>query len=123
MLTRGHKLKTYVKLQVLDKAVQDFDAVPAVWVDFFVGRVDIKPASQGETIEGSRLVSPISHTVQMRWRPGVTTKMRFLIDDATISSTNDYTDNPDKRVLEIEQVVDVDERHRWLNIGCIEVQR
>lgn len=65
----------------------------------------VRPRSGSEQGAGEALQASVTHEVWMRWRPGVTSEMRLVLG---------------ARVLEINAVIDVDERRRWLKCLCTE---
>lgn len=77
------------------------------WINGPTVYADVKPSSGREQVNSEAVQSVISHVVTIRYRTGVTAKNRLLYGG---------------RVLEILAVVDVDERHRWLELTCSEGQ-
>lgn len=79
--------------------VEDWKDVATVWAA-------IKPMRGNERYEAQQVQSTLTHKVIMRYRAGIKPQMRILYGN---------------RVFEIEAVIDVDERHRWLELLCSEV--
>jgi SPP1 family predicted phage head-tail adaptor len=78
---------------------------PAAWTDAIVAWADIQPAAGRSQLAGEAQASPVTHTVTIRYRPGVTARMRVLYGT---------------RIFEIDSVIDVEERHFWLELLCTE---
>lgn len=76
------------------------------WTEFATVRADVMPLSGREFFDAAQYNVEISHRVRIRYRPGVTTKMRVIHEG---------------RVLDIEYVINKDERDRELHLMCIEV--
>ena len=112
-MKRGHRNKTWIKIQELSKPIEDFDPVPATWQDKYVLRANVQPVNSGETVEGQQLKDNVTHTVSFRWQPDVSTEQRIVIDDETKAEA-------DKRVLHIDGVIDVGDRRRDLVLATIE---
>jgi SPP1 family predicted phage head-tail adaptor len=78
---------------------------PAAWSTFLVVWADIAPTPGISQVTGEAQASSVTHTITIRYRPGVAARMRILYGS---------------RVFEIDSVIDVEERHFWLRLNCIE---
>lgn len=76
-----------------------YSLVAEIWAE-------VRPREGREAGNGDGVAASQTHEVWMRWRPGVTTEMRFVLGT---------------RVLEILSVVDTGERRRWLK--CLATER
>lgn len=65
----------------------------------------LSPVSGKEDLVHGRLKGEVTHKVTVRYRSGLTTEMRLLLGD---------------RVLDIRAVIDPQERHRFLDLYCLE---
>ena len=68
----------------------------------------ITPASASERLAAEALESTATHRIRIRHRAGVTSAMRFVLGT---------------RILRIEAVTDPDQRGRWLDCLCREIDR
>jgi len=116
----GHRFKTWIKVQELSKAVEDFDQKPAIWLDVYTLRALVVPTSGGELITGSQQKSQVTHEVTFRWLPGVKTSQRILIDDESICAETDSEGDPEKRVMHIDEAINLKDRNRDIELRCIE---
>ena len=115
----GHKFKDRLKLQRLDKEVEDYpDGTPAMWETVWKGKGLVRPKKSDELVEGQRLDAQVTHIVIIRQMSSilVDSKMRFLIDDETRPDV-------DKRKLYIDGVFEIEEKRRFLHCACIEAIR
>lgn len=76
-----------------------WSTVATVWAS-------VEPLRGREFFDAERVQSEISHRVRMRYRSGMSSKLRVLLGS---------------RVLQIEVVIDVEERHRELQLMCREM--
>jgi SPP1 family predicted phage head-tail adaptor len=63
-----------------------------------------------EKFAAHEFITEVSHKIVIRWRRGVTSRMRVLV------SSNDH-----KRLFLIENVLNADERNKSLALYCIEL--
>jgi SPP1 family predicted phage head-tail adaptor len=73
------------------------------WNTIATAWAKVEPTSGSETVEGEAVMAQTSYIVTVRYRPGITPKMRLV-----------YAGKP----LEIQSVIDVEERHFWLEMVC-----
>jgi len=75
------------------------------WIDVCTVYADVQPISQSEAWRGPQLSASAQVRVRIRWRSGITHKMRVVHGE---------------RILYIMTAVDVDARHRWIDLLCSE---
>lgn len=83
----------------LGEMIRAWSTVATVWAA-------VEPLRGREMFDAAQVQAEISHRVQLRYRPGVNTTMRILFGS---------------RVLQIQSVIDVDERRRELQLMCREM--
>lgn len=76
-----------------------------IWQDVFTVWASIKPVSGREYYEAMAIQNEITHRIKVRYRSDITTDMRIAHGD---------------RIYEIEAVIDIDSRHKYLEILCRE---
>ena len=106
-LTRGRKLKDWITIQKLDSPVEDFDDDPAEWVTHANVRSNVVPVPAAEVVAGQKRNSMTRQRIELRFIEGVTTSMRVSLDNTS-------------RVFNIDKVINVGEKNRWLWLECIE---
>lgn len=115
MSRRGRKNKTFVKVQRLSKVPQEFDDSPAVWEDVYTDqRCSIKPVRADERNESQQVQEVVTHTVDMRHRPDITSDCRLVVDDVGIPEAQ-------KRKLHIHGIINYNDQDRYLTLMCREV--
>ncbi len=75
------------------------------WRDVAEVWAKIAPTRGREEVNAEKRRGRVSHTVLLRWRPGMSPTQRIVHGT---------------RVLQIESVTDLDERRRWLICACVE---
>ncbi len=75
------------------------------WTDVATVMASIEPISGNEALVARQLQDTVTHKVLMRWRPGVTAKLRIKFGT---------------RLFEILEVRNWDERNRLLELRCVE---
>jgi SPP1 family predicted phage head-tail adaptor len=75
------------------------------WVDLVNTSASIKPMTGREVYAWGQVLGEVSHVVQIRYRPGIVPQMRVVYHDA---------------IYDIQSVIDVEEEHRLLTLGCTE---
>lgn len=100
------KLRHRVQIQALSQ-VQDLATGEMLdtWTELATVWANVVPLRGQERFEAQQVQAELSHRVEMRYRPDVTSKNRLLYDG---------------RILEIASVADFEERHRELNLMCVE---
>lgn len=100
------KLRHRVTLQELVKTDDGYGGIVETWQDVATVWAAIEPLRGNERYTAQQVQSELSHKVTIRYRAGIKPQMRILYGN---------------RVFDIEAVIDVDERHRWLELLCSEV--
>ncbi len=104
----GHKYKTWVSVQKVNKPVKEFDAEPAVWKEVYQLRVSINTPSATEDVSsGEQVTDRLRHHVRMRWMPDIDATYRLHILGT-------------QRFLNIEQVLDYKQQRKYLDLICVE---
>ena len=85
---------------------QDVYGEPDVsWSEFVQAWASVEPIGSREYFASNRENADITHRVRMRYRPGITHKMRVLYGT---------------RAFDIESIIDARESHRSLELLCRE---
>ena len=100
------QLRHRVTIQQLTRVEDEGGGYAEVWTEVATVWAAIKPLRGNERYEAQQIQSTLTHKVIMRYRAGIKPQMRILYGN---------------RVFEIEAVIDVDERHKWLELLCSEV--
>lgn len=96
-----HRLKLQSRSSTQDTSGQEI----LTWTDVLTCWAAIEPAAGREQLAAEAQVSTVSHVVTIRYRAGITARMRAVYAS---------------RVFEIVSVIDVDEMHFWLQLDCVE---
>ena len=119
MPKRGRAHKTHIRIETLDREVEDFPEDPAEWVDHLpddgVTLATVTPRGGREFISGAKLSEEVSHVVELRWQPGIVAGMRVVIDDQELEPS-------EQRKLHIASVLDENDRNRDLVLSCTETR-
>lgn len=99
------KLRHRIDIQRPAGGEDTYGAPDEAWDLFLTAHASVEPRSGLERTEDQAVAAEVTHVVRIRYREGVTPDMRVKFGD---------------RVLEIESVVDVDERGRELVLLCKE---
>lgn len=83
----------------LGEAIRTWSTVATVWAS-------VEPLRGREFFDAEQVQSEISQRVRMRYRSGIKPTMRLLYGS---------------RILQIQAVIDVDERHREIHLMCREM--
>ena len=75
------------------------------WEDLATVWAAVSPVSGKEDLVRGRLKGDVTHKVTMRYRPGLSAEMRLLLGD---------------RILEVKAFIDPGEKHRFLELHCLE---
>jgi SPP1 family predicted phage head-tail adaptor len=75
------------------------------WTTILTAHAKIEPAGQPAQIVAGAELPNVTHIVTMRFRSNITTRNRLVYAG---------------RVFDIESVIDIEERHFWLQLGCSE---
>ena len=117
MTARGHRNKTWIRIQEITKPVVEFDPTPAEWCDKYTVRAHVSTSQGDESVVGQRTDITRRTIISTRWLPGITEAMRVVIDDDTIHIEDE------KRTLAISSIENVGQRNRDLEIGCTELSK
>lgn len=79
---------------------------PKSWVPVATVWAKVEPLRGREYFEAHQIKTEVTHRVIIRYRPDVTPEMRVKVGD--------------NRYLLIESVIDIEERHRFLELICRE---
>lgn len=95
------------------------------WLGGDLRWASIVPLSGRELFQAQQVRPQISHKVNIRYRKGVTSKMRVLLDSSAleIETTLDMPDDERRkmfgsRVLEIDSWIDLEEQRRNMQLMC-----
>lgn len=99
-------LRTRVRLQVRANVADGRGGNTVTWSDLGTYWVNITLVGGAEPFAGEKQNPTVSHTVTMRYRRAVVPAQRILVAP--------------ERVLDIKSVLDMDEKHEWLTLGCEE---
>jgi len=103
---RSGRLRHRVTIQQPVVAVNGYGERITTWSTVAVVWAAVEPLRGREFFDAEQVQAEISHRVVLRYRSGLTTTMRLL----------HLT-----RVLHIGTIIDVDERHRELQLMCREM--
>ena len=99
------QLRHSVTLQDLTTTTDAYGGRVKTWTDTATVKAKIQPLSGSELYAAMRLDSRITHKVVIRYVPGINPIQRIKFGD---------------RILNINAVINVEERNRWLEIMCTE---
>lgn len=101
--------KTYphsIKIQEFVEEVDEYGTpIGSGWQDVMAVWASIEPIRGREYIQLQNTQAELTTRIRMRYRPGITPAMRVLYQD---------------RVFDIQSVIDINERRRYLELMCIE---
>lgn len=100
------QLRHRVTIQQLTRVEDEGGGHEENWADVATVWAAIKPMRGSERYEAQQVQSTLTHKVTIRYRAGIKPQMRILYGN---------------RIFEVEAVIDVDERHKWLELLCSEV--
>ena len=80
-------------------SIETWENVATVWAA-------IEPLRGNERYTAQQVQSTLTHKVTIRYREGIKPQMRLTYEG---------------RIFDIESVIDIEERHRWLELLCSEV--
>ena len=103
---RAGKLRHSVTLQSQSLTADGAGGATESWVDFVTVRANVEPLSGTEAFQAQQVNDDLSHTVTMRYYPGVTSKMRVKYGT---------------RYFLIESIINTGERNREMILACREV--
>lgn len=100
------RLRHRVTIQQPVETRNAFGEAIKTWSTVATIYASVEPLSGREMFDAEQVQSEISHRVRLRYRSGLTTRMRLLYGS---------------RVLHIQAVIDVKERHQELQLMCREM--
>lgn len=100
------ELRHIITLQKLENTQNDYGEVIEVWKDILTTRAGIYPVSGKEFFSAETMNSEVSHKVNMRYIPGITSNMRIKFGE---------------RCFNIESVINFQERNIELQLMCKEL--
>lgn len=102
---RVSDLRRQVKIQQRASGVDTLGQPIPTWTDFCTSWAGIQPLSGRELEMAQAIHTEVNHMVTLRYRSGITAAMRVLYQG---------------RIFNIQSVMDVDTRHKTLQIMCSE---
>lgn len=96
-------LRHQITLQNRLSANDGFGQEQQTWIDVANCFAQVEAASGMSEVSGSAEASPVKYVMFIRYRAGVSARMRLIYAG---------------KVFEIDSVMDLDERHKWLQIDC-----
>ncbi len=104
--TSANELRHLVRIQNRSTTDDGFGQEVQDWTDVCTPFAKIDPAFGVSSDDAEAQTSAITHTLTIRWRPtAITARMRVLFG---------------ARIFEIVSVIDIEERHFWLQLLCSE---
>lgn len=108
---RAGTLRKVVEIQSVTETRDGMGGVIETWAKHCEGRASIEPFRGDERWAAQRANPDLSHVVKMRYREGVTSKMRIKYLDEKTAAT---------RYLLIDSIVDLREGHWEMHLYCHE---
>lgn len=99
------KLRHRVTIQQLVKTDDGYGGIVETWQDVATVWAAVEPLRGNERYRAQQVQAELTHKVIMRYRAGIKPQMRLLYGN---------------RIFEIEAVIDVEERHKWIELLCAE---
>lgn len=103
---RAGRLRKRVSIQQPVQAVNAYGERIVTWSTVATVWAAVEPLRGREMFDAEQVQAEISHRVILRYRSGLDSTYRLLLAS---------------RVLQIQTVIDVDERHRELHLMCREM--
>jgi SPP1 family predicted phage head-tail adaptor len=101
------KLRHLVAIQSRATTPNAHGQLDDTWTTILTAFADVEPVSgQSQESAGAELAT-VTHTITIRFRSNITTRNRLVYG---------------QRIFDIVSVIDVEERHFWLQLGCVEGQ-
>ena len=98
---RACDLRHAITIETSADTRQDGGGHKRAWSTFATARACIEPLRGRERLHAMQLQDSVSHKITLRWRSGITPKMRVKFGT---------------RILNIRAAINVGERNRWLEI-------
>jgi len=99
------RLNKQITIQQVTETKNSFGEVSEAWSTYNTVWAEIKPISGKEYFNAESVQSEVTHKIKTRYLSGITTKMRISYDS---------------RVFDIETVINIDERSRYIEMMCTE---
>jgi SPP1 family predicted phage head-tail adaptor len=99
------RLRHRVTLQSYSESLSALGEPLKTWTDLATVWADVSPERGKEAIAAMQINASVMHRVRIRYREGLTPKMRVVFGT---------------RTLQVEAVLNVDERDRELLLVCVE---
>ena len=99
------ELRQRITFQQPVKAEDGYGGHVVTWANLVSVWARVEPISGREYFEAHKIQAEVTHRVKVRWLVTVNKSMRILYGE---------------RVLEIESIIDIDERRKFLEIFCRE---
>jgi len=101
----SNQLRHRITLQSRSGVDDGYGQETLTWTDVLSCFASIEPAPRQQQVSGEAMFASRTHVVTIRYRPSVTERMRIVYGT---------------RLFEIVSVIDLDERHFWLQLDCVE---
>ena len=98
-------LKDRVAIQAVSRIGDGQGGFTETWGEGATIWAQITPLKGYERMQAMQLAAPITHKLLIRFRAGLTTRQRLRHGD---------------RTFDIREVIDVDNRHAWMQLICVE---
>ncbi|MDK2986534.1 MAG: hypothetical protein PWQ96_2178 [Clostridia bacterium] len=98
------ELRDKVTIQEYIQTPDGYGGFSETWQDKYTVWANIKPLRGREYFEMQKIQSEITHKITIRYRSDINTSNRIRYKD---------------QILNIKSVIDIDNRHRYLEIMCI----
>lgn len=98
-------LRKRITLQQRSSEQDSYGQPLTTWSDVATVWASVEPLSGRELMAAEAVQSEVTHQVVMRYRPGVTAKLRVAYGS---------------KIFDIQNVLDENERHRMLTLLCTE---
>lgn len=98
-------LKSRVAIQAASRTSDGQGGFEEGWTEGASIWAQITPLSGFERMRAMQLAAPVTHRILIRYRVGLTTKDRIRYGS---------------RTFDIKEVIDVDNRHAWMQLLCVE---
>lgn len=102
---RAGRLRHQITIQGTTETQNSYGEPVTAWTDFASVRAEITPISGREYFAAQEVRSDVTHRVRLRYLSGVTSQMRIMFGS---------------RIMDIESVINVNERNHELQLMCVE---
>lgn len=105
--TLASRLKHQITIQQPTRTSDGMGGFTQVWNTFATVRAAVEPLRGKEQFEHQQIQSSITHRIRIRYRSGITPKMRIQFEGT--------------RYFHIHSVINIEERDREMQLMCEEV--